>query len=220
MKTIDQLANNCTLVAVRELTGASDEDVIQAFLAHGYVRGRGTHSCTYLNALRDLGLVALEVDVKIEGRSAWNDRMTLGMFCRTYTRGVYLVKVSHHAFVVRDGIVVDPNVSGKKLRRRVIQAWSVPGAAASRYLAKNAHKIKRGSDPLVYFHGPSHRHSGNSLRKENQAGLYIIQHGEWTETPHGLLKTVRLSEILSNTDYDRRDVAFDLKRGRLVPLDK
>lgn len=235
-KKIEQFANNCTLVAVREVTGRSDEEIIRAFEEKGWKRGHGFATVRYVAIVKNVfGHSVKEVDTTIPGRKmldswvtytdSWGDRrerftrsykMTLAMFSKNYPTGTYLITVPGHALVVRDGRVIDPNYSKVGMSRRVISAFLIEDAAPSYYARSQVVPLGRGEDPLVRFVGVSQRSvSQDPYYRENEALLQFLRENDasWLRDN---LKPVRLSTLIEKTRYLRRDAAWDILRGRLV----
>lgn len=148
---INRLRNNCTLVAVQEITHEDDAKIINAFLARGYKKGRGTVAPVYLGVLEDLGYAYEEVDTVNPGRKPkwgtknhrtwWGEErevrtyyharkyLTVSQFCRKHEFGTFLVRVDGHALVVRNGRMIDPNhVRSSGMKRRVKGAWRITNA--------------------------------------------------------------------------------------------
>lgn len=232
---IDHLRSNCTLVAAREVTGKSDEEIIAAFLARGYKWNKGTHASVYINAIRDLGftvertVVAKEGEkdrLKFTGRTnMWGNEvyryeraaLTVGAFAKKHKRGTFVVSDGGHAFVIRDGIVVDPNLErrGAMRRRKLVDAYKVVDAAPSRKLVET--RLKRNADPYVKF-APVR---GKLRPAEALARHFYLKKafGDGAVREFGkpvIPVKVRLSEIVANTPYTRGDAAWDIRRGRLI----
>jgi hypothetical protein len=213
---IDGLRRNCTLVAVRDVTGADDLTIIKEFLARGWKPHRGAHEYQYMGVVRALGFTVEEVDTYLQCRGhirGWRRRaacyMSLGVFCRTFKEGAYVVHNRYHAFVIRDGHVVDPNFGNKRMmRRRIVGAFRVLNAAPSRHVDVEARKLRRNSDPMVSFAARSVRRKGTkSWRIEMNALLYAHNKGG----------VVLLSDLTKAVpEYTRSFAAWDIQRGRLV----
>lgn len=231
---IDSLLRNCTLVAVREVTGKSDEEILRAFLARGYEWNRGTRMDQYEGATNDLGFKTKRVSVwKTEndspefsekyktvdtGRvSMWGHRivmtirqtLTVGSFGRRYKKGTFVVSDGGHAFVIRDGVVVDTNLEsrGQMRRRKLVAAFEVINPAPSRKLV--ATRLKRNSDPVVKF---SPLGKTKQVRQVERDARRVA----WELATNEQLPGVRLSQITSRTGYTRYDAAWDVRRGRLI----
>lgn len=226
MKTIDQYANNCTLVAVREISGRSDEEIIDGFLKKGWRPGRGAYTYQYYGVLSDLGIEMERVNTVIEGRSAyvmtkateWEDGeyranssyyMTARQFAEAYPEGVYLVASSGHAFVVRDGVIVDPNLSNKRTRQRIVSAMRIVNPAPSRYTFVKSKEITK--DTRVRFEGVTRRRqTSKSFAKEVKA-WYVAR-----KTIDGI---VTVGELTKGTGYTMDYAKWDIAKGRLVVVD-
>lgn len=232
---ISDFKNNCTLVAAKEVSGKDDAAILEAFCKRGYKANEGVHAYTFLPALQDLGLTIKEVSVRgskdtfVERicsstgyeRSYYNPArfISLGAFCKKNPVGVFFVYTRNHAFVVREGKVIDPNVTRgpkKKLTRRLYGAQRIMNPASSTYAeevkADVTYKLKKGDDPVVAFtFGASDRRRGTKgYAMEYQARVYIVH-----KAKTGRQVGVRLSELCAQTTYERSYAAYDLKRGIL-----
>lgn len=124
---ISKMRNNCTLVAVHEVSRKPAEEIFKAFRNHGYKDNKGMVNHQWIGAARELGLELEEVNSRRDknGGTAWDGRrwseskLTLGEFIKIFVKGVYLISVQGHALVVREGKVIDKNYSKLSLRRRV-----------------------------------------------------------------------------------------------------
>lgn len=233
-KSIEHFSSNCTLVATREVTGRPDREIIDEFLAAGWKPDHGFSTHKYMNIIRTkFGHEIEEVPTKVPGRS-WSSttyvdqygyeryrsspahRMTLSMFVEAYPTGTYMVAVTGHALVVRDGRVVDPNFRKVGMGRRVVIAHLIKNPAPSHYIKHEIVPLQRGEDPLVAFVGVSQRSdSQDSYFRENEAVLQFLRENDTPWLRDGL-KPVRLSTLIEKTRYLRRDAAWDILRGRLV----
>lgn len=233
---ISQLRNNCTLVAVKEVTGLPDEVIVKAFLAAGYVPHKGTMVHQYMRVLTNLGFkhedvrTSKHVSMYVERRDGYDTVfsanvafwMTLGQFVREYPKGVFVVRQNGHAFVVREGRIVDPNAAKgarKHLRRRIIDAFRISDPASTTYgkdVGIETYKLKRGDNPIVYF-----RHMGSDRRRgtkgyamEVQARHYISY--TMLHAAGSPVYGVRLNDLVRETTYSRSYAAYDLSRGILA----
>lgn len=223
--TIDEYSNNCTLVAVREISGRPDQEIMERFLARGWRPGHGTYAHQYLGVLIDMGHVVERVGSVIEGRSAyvmtkateWTDGeyransayyMTANQFRDAYPQGVYLISTGTHAFVIRDGVIVDPNMRNKRTRQRVQRAWLVKNPATARVASQHAELTR---DSMVKFSGRSLRRiTTKSFQSECKAvAIWVSSNEEY----------VPLRTLLRGTGYSMTDARWDQRRGRLVVKD-
>lgn len=231
---IEHFSANCTLVAVREVTGRTDREIIDAFLDAGWKPNQGFYTHKYMNIIRArFGHEIESVETRIPGRS-WSSstyydsygnicyrssptyRMTLAMFVEAFPAGTYMVAVTGHALVVRDGRVIDPNFRKVGMARRVVSAYLIKNPAPSHYARHEIVPLARGEDPLVRFVGVSQRSRGQDSRlRENEALTHFLRENGTSWLQDGL-KPVRLSTLIEKTRYLRRDAAWDILRGRLV----
>jgi hypothetical protein len=141
MYRLDDYKNNCCAVALHEVSGKSEDEVIRACLTRSKIfgRGRGMYDHEWTQAMTDLGL---DSQCIIKWRTG---NLTLKQFCDENPTGVHIVQVKRHLMVVRDGEIVDPNWRGYAgARRRVHAAYLIHNAAAGRYDAAQ-HKTKRAA---------------------------------------------------------------------------
>lgn len=219
MRNIDDYANNCTLVAVREISGRADQDVMDAFLKRGWKPGRGTYPHQYEGAAKDLGIELERVSTEIAGRDAyvmtkstdWDGGrykanssyyMTAKQFAEAYPTGVYLVASNRHAFVIRDGVIVDPNLNNKRTRQRIVNARRVLNPATKSATTQLAEVNK---DSVVRFATRTVRKTtSKSFRREASARVFAGGH------------SVRLGDLLQKTSYTIEDARWDVRKGVLV----
>lgn len=229
---IEHFTNNCTLVAVKEVSGASDRVILDLFQKRGYIPHHGTRDVQYMGVLTDLGIRWEEVKTGIDGRTnlvwgktacgsstlKWNSArfMTLKQFCVSNPEGVFVVRGNGHAWVVRDGRVIDPNVASqakKKLSRRVEAAWRILNPASSTYAEKvgaETYKLRRGDDPIVRF-----RYFSTFRRKGTKCYDQELEARRYINLNNRSGQGMKLSKITANTSYNRSIAAWDLKHGHL-----
>lgn len=150
--------NNCCLVAARELSQRSEEEVAAAFLVSGWRPGEGCRETVWHPAMALLGL-----------RANWgltaHGATTLRQFTREQGRSGDWILVlgtksrrASHMIVVRDGRVVDPNMRRLGMRRQVQGAYRVAGAVPApvgtrlRYAKQPARCAAYGRFLALYRH--------------------------------------------------------------------
>jgi hypothetical protein len=52
-------------------------------------------------------------------------RMTVGAFANLYDRGTYIIRVTGHAFTIKDGVVIGNTQDAVMVRRIVKNAWKI-----------------------------------------------------------------------------------------------
>lgn len=223
---VTEIPNSCTLRAIREVTGRSDTEVIDAFLAAGWKPGRGANAFTFINRVLIGSFGHRVTDIRTASfvhtyngtRSIY---VTQSQFLASRPTGVYVVMNRDHAWVIRNGRVIDHVAKLTGGRRRIIGAWEVHDAAESVYadsiatltpyadrdaVRRRSMRMARGTDPLVKFVGPSAaaRRMPHTMgrRREVEARNFLASRGG----------VARVSELLSNTSYRRADVQWDLER--------
>lgn len=231
LPSIDELDNNCTHLAVREVTGAADADILREYLKVGWKPGEGEHVFNYRKILQALGakiwpvptddLYNPHVEIWVKRRrSPWEDWedgremlnparfITLKEFLRRFQRGTFIVGVDGHALVVRDGRIIDLNMRSTRTSRRVKSATQIMNPAPTRvgHLLQS-YQLQKGEDPMVQFVGLTTRGPSTAARRR-----------EFEAQSRAGNKPIRLSVLLRETSYTRRDAAWDLRTGRLVVI--
>jgi hypothetical protein len=192
-ESIACFTNNCTLVAVKELTGRSDDDILTAFRNHGYIENDGCYAQTYLNALKELGYDPQGV------RSFWG--ATVKFFLKNCDRtATYLVRTSGHAFVIRKGVVVDPNYRRRGAARILRGAWLIP----------NAHEPEVG-DRVRFVRSPWNAKRFGTKSYARYAKAHHYAGTMWDE----YRKRPTAEELIANTEYTRADLKYDLDAGHV-----
>lgn len=241
--TIDSKRNNCTLVAVREVSRLPDDQILAAFRRFGYRDHKGFNSYGYISACGALGLQITQIDrrsLSIEGRAEYvfrkrpysfgegdededriearnpNTRITLGMFCRQRKEGVFLVQVSGHLLVVRGGQIVDHNMYGRLARRRVRSAWLVHNPAGSGRRVT----LRRGEDPVIRFRAiatAARRMSGASFNRYFEAkGMAFFEGDKKTSAIKFSTLQERLRAAGHSEPYNRADLVYDIRVGNVT----
>jgi len=52
-------------------------------------------------------------------------RMTVGTFIKEYNKGTYILRVTSHAFTIKDGVVIGNYEDSTKIKRVVKNAWRI-----------------------------------------------------------------------------------------------
>lgn len=195
---ISDFNNNCTLVAVKEVTQMDDAVILEAFKRHGYVENKGMKHDAWTTAASELGMqlevIRTELNWYADGRYGY---MTLGQFIKANPVGVFFISVSRHAFVVRDGKVVDHNQRYRLgLRREVRRAKRVLNAPAIAAKETGGY-VKVNIQPRF-----AKRVGTASWQRYLNMTLFLAHNA--TATPE---------EIFANTDYTKADFAHDIKKG-------
>lgn len=128
--------NDCAVRALAVASGLPYDDCHAFMELHGRKPRRGTFLLRFMpvrgRSFPELGFRATKTAGPQAEFSSSGDSgrrglrsgltVTLGRFAAENARGSFLVRVSGHALVIQDGVVVDL-VPG--LRRRVLDAWSI-----------------------------------------------------------------------------------------------
>jgi len=65
------------------------------------------------------------IDSKYLTTNNGKSKMTVGTFAKEYNRGTYIIRVSGHAFTIKDGSVIGNPEDATKLRKVIKNAWKV-----------------------------------------------------------------------------------------------
>lgn len=122
---ISSYGNNCALIALKFVSGRSDEEVIRVCLNRGF-KNHGMYNHEILRAAMDLGVQYKDMNPKNfeipNPKNYWNKKstfITLSEFIRRYPVGTFMVFVNGHVFVVQNSKIYDPNMRGPGTKRRV-----------------------------------------------------------------------------------------------------
>lgn len=212
---ISRFRNNCTLVAIKEVTRKPDAEIIQAARKNGYVNDKGMRNSQWINAARQLGLELKEVAIKPDGahgrlvqyeryNSYYDQHMTcqrwlspnftLGEFIKEYPKGTFLISVMGHALVVRDGKVVDHNRWGNfGFRRRMVSA----------HLVLNPPELKIEFTPYLMIPRKAVKRRGTA------AYMRFIEAIEYLNSQ----PNVTIEMLTKNTKYTYADFKHDFAKG-------
>lgn len=194
---IHEMRNNCSLVALQEMSGKADAEIFAAVRKHGYRDNRGMYTEHYHRAAVDLGLELgperYWFDLtKVEGRVS--SALTVRKVVKMFPAGAFFVKTNRHVMVVRDGVVRDPNWGRRAgMARKVYSVTEV----------RNPHvPVVRG---LVALARPHVRRRTLAARER------------WFRVVHFLSTAGACApeRLLHETGYPKRDFEWDLKRGNL-----
>jgi hypothetical protein len=65
------------------------------------------------------------IDPKFLTTNGGKSKMTVGTFVKEYDKGTYIVRVSGHAFTIKDGSVIGNPNDAEQIRKVVKNAWKV-----------------------------------------------------------------------------------------------
>ena len=204
METIRMFRNNCTLVAIKEVTGADDAAVLAAVRKHNYKDNHGMYADDYMAAARDLGIKFGEMKPTFQllptagTISGWSaKRPTLKAVIAKLTKGTFFVRTRRHVLVVRDGAVIDHNWSKPSLGRETFDYVEV----------LNAHKpVKTGV--LKVARRNSRKYGTSAWVIGQRAFDYIRANPKATA-----------EDVLKNCPgYKKNWLAWDMKRGNIVEV--
>ena len=65
------------------------------------------------------------IDSKFLTTNGGRSKMSVGTFAKLYDRGTYIIRVSGHAFTIKDGSVIGNPNDATQLRKVVKNAWKV-----------------------------------------------------------------------------------------------
>lgn len=202
METIASKGNNCTLVAVKEVSRKPDEEIFKAFRKNGYRDNQGMYNTQWTKAAMDLGLQLEKVEViarNTDNGYLTYARNTLNDFLRAHKKGTFLLSVRGHALAVRDGRVVDHNKrDGAGLRRGVMAAWRVINAPVVAVMATGKLMVRV----------PSYRAKQKGTASHDR---YFLMAQYLHNNPEA-----KIQDIIKNTPYTKADYNHDLKRGLIA----
>lgn len=120
-------SNNCTMVALAQVSDIPHETIERACYKHGYKPSNGMPNLAVMKAATEVGIQfeTIPLPVKyIPGRKQMK-RMTVGEVRKKYNDGVYLLFVRGHVLSLVYGDIVDPNFSTYGIKRRVNNLYRV-----------------------------------------------------------------------------------------------
>ncbi len=65
------------------------------------------------------------IDSKYLTTNGGKSKMTVGTFAKEYNKGTYIIRVSRHAFTIKDGSVIGNPNDATQLRKIIKNAWKV-----------------------------------------------------------------------------------------------
>jgi hypothetical protein len=219
---IADIKNACSLRAIKNVTQAPDETIIETALKYGAsVQGKwrpgigmvAERRCDSYGAVgyhritRELGVQLKKIDVGFNYRPRdmrvfgchyqgvlASDGMTVSTFLSQHPTGTFFVEVRGHVFVVRDGVVHD---QGRKQHRRTVQAAAQILNPAPLPELKYVQLVKR-------FRKARNPNSMAAVRYR-QMSTYV-----WWKCPRATP-----DDIFKNTLYRPQDLAYDLRVGNV-----
>jgi hypothetical protein len=66
-----------------------------------------------------------KIDPKSLTTNGGKSKMTVGTFVKEYDKGTYILRVSGHAFTIKDGSVIGNPNDATQLRKVVKNAWKI-----------------------------------------------------------------------------------------------
>lgn len=201
-ETIDAMNNNCTLVAVREVSRLPDDVIFKAFRVRGYKDNQGMRNPQWIGAAQDLGLQVESVTVRVDaGVTEFGYKLkkwlSLGQFLKEFSEGVYFVSVTGHALVVRDGKIIDHN-----------RRWSL----GLRRQVRFAHKVLNAPTIVEEFTNFLEIPRHGVKRVGTAAWDRWMSASEFLRTKENVTREM----LLENTDYTEADFKHDFNKGLIV----
>lgn len=204
-ENISGYRNNCVLVALKEVSGKSDDEIMSAVRRCNYKNDKGMYYEDYMRAARLLGVEIGEQRWHYDLQRISGDqfkRLTLAATIKQFLqRGTWLVRTDRHVFVVRDGKLIDRNWHrSASLGRRLVDITEV----------KNAFVAKLDGFVRVVRRTPR-RPGTKAFRKFQDLRHFLDMYPKTT-------KDQLLNHFAQFTDgggYDATDFAWDLKRGNV-----
>jgi hypothetical protein len=65
------------------------------------------------------------IDAKYLTTNGGKSKMTVGTFAKEYNTGTYIIRVTRHAFTIKDGSVIGNPEDATKLRKIIKNAWKI-----------------------------------------------------------------------------------------------
>jgi hypothetical protein len=65
------------------------------------------------------------IDSKLLTTNSGKSKMTVGTFAKLYDKGTYIIRVSGHAFTIKDGSVIGNPNDATQVKRIVKNAWKI-----------------------------------------------------------------------------------------------
>ena len=65
------------------------------------------------------------IDAKYLTTNGGKSKMTVGTFAKEYNTGTYIIRVTGHAFTIKDGSVIGNPDDPTKLRKIIKNAWKI-----------------------------------------------------------------------------------------------
>jgi hypothetical protein len=200
MERIAHYRNNCVLVAIKEVSGRDDVDILAAVRKHGYKNNHGMWKHDYDKALTDLGMELGSTIQAYDLRKVCGADQFKPITLRTvlsYLKrktGVWMVRVRGHVFTIREGRLVDTNIRKAALGRRIVDITEVlnpyrPVISGLVTYARSINPKRFGSSSYSRFH---------------EMMNYVRTHGP-----------VKKEVLFEKTSYHSGDYRFDLERGNI-----
>lgn len=211
MENIFHYRNNCTLVALKEITGATDDAIMEAVRRNNYKNNDGMYQNDYHKAANQLGIKLGEVrhayNYMIDERraaassgssySVGSLNMTIKTFLQKMKKGCYLVRTQRHVFVVRDGVLIDTNWNKSSLGRHIVDFTEVINPFV---------KEKTGKLKLVRQRN----------QRKKRAGLIGEEMIKFFRSKNLICSKEEL--LNSVPGYKGNWLAWDIKRGNIVEI--
>ena len=77
------------------------------------------------NATRLNRKLTRKIDAKYLTTNGGKSKMSVGTFAKEYNKGTYIIRVSGHAFTIKDGSVIGNFEDSNKIRKIVKNAWKI-----------------------------------------------------------------------------------------------
>ena len=77
------------------------------------------------NATRLNRKLTRKIDAKYLTTNGGKSKMSVGTFAKEYNKGTYIIRVTGHAFTIKDGSVIGNREDSDKVRKIVKNAWKV-----------------------------------------------------------------------------------------------
>lgn len=200
-EAIINFKNNCSLRLAQALTDKSDEEILRAYRAQGYVDNVGMRRAPIIRALEDLGLEiaapTYPMTAQQRGMEIIPMNSSVANVRDAYPNGTYIVFTRNHVLALVDGILVDLNLGAAQTRAKVTSMCRV----------KNPLPKKEVEGRMVFNSYPKGR-PGPTLRRRRDAYTYCTNY----QLENGGNNPMA-SDVYENTLYEENDFFTDQKRG-------
>lgn len=172
--------NNCTVLALKSVTGFTERKCYNLLKKEGRQDGKGFCIENYLGNSKKIDNVTFKkiYDIKLrwekdQGPFTVRDTVTLDSFRKKLSKGIYYVAVRGHALAIINGDIVD-NVTFRGGKRHVKMAWKVTGGNPN----IETLEVKKASKRMPRLKGYDIIKYVGKKTYKNQFGKVILKPGD------------------------------------------